>query len=138
MTYKTITEKKAADRKYRLNNASKLSEYDKKRYNSIERSLWYPAKKRAKLKGIEFNIDITDIVIPEFCPILGIRLERGKGTVSPSSPTLDRIVQSKGYVKGNVHVVSYRANSMKNDASPEEILKFANWAINQFAGPEKH
>jgi len=138
MPYKSITEKRANDRKYRLANTQKLSDRDKERYNTIERSLWYPAKKRARLKGLEFNIDVTDIVIPEFCPILGIRLERGKGTVLPSSPTLDRIVQSQGYIKGNVQVISYRANSMKNDASPSEIIAFCTWALKQFGGPDQH
>jgi hypothetical protein len=95
-----------------------------------------PARKRAKQKGLPFNIDVTDIVVPEFCPILGLRLERGKGTVLPCSPTLDRIVQNMGYIKGNVHVITYRANSMKNDASPAEIIMFANWALKQFGRQE--
>ena len=37
------------------------------------------------------------------------------------SPSLDRIIPEKGYVKGNIIVVSLKANTMKNNATIEEI-----------------
>ena len=79
------------------------------------------AKQRAKDKNIEFNITIDDIVIPEYCPVLSIKLERGDGVFTQSSPSLDRIDSTKGYVKGNVEVISFRANNLKGDATPEEL-----------------
>ena len=88
-------------------------------------SIWCGAKKRAKLKGQEFNLEIEDIpIIPEFCPILNIKIEPNK-THSPldSSPSLDRIDSKKGYIKGNVQIISNRANRIKSDATIEEIEK---------------
>ncbi len=35
--------------------------------------------------------------------------------------TLDRVVPSLGYVKGNVRVISFRANRLKNNATIDEI-----------------
>jgi hypothetical protein len=80
-------------------------------------------KSRAKAFGKDFNLDHSDIVIPDFCPVLGIPLSlnnNGAGYHS-NSPSLDRIDNSKGYVKGNVRVISARANLLKNDATIEEL-----------------
>lgn len=87
------------------------------------------AKSRAKERGVEFSIDKSDVIIPEFCPILGVKLEPyvGHSGGRPNSPALDRIDNSKGYVKGNVVVVSHLANMMKSSATKEELLAFADW-----------
>lgn len=91
---------------------------------SPEYKLWHSAKSRAKIKGLAFDIEQADITIPEVCPILGVRLERrGSGT----SPSLDRINPELGYIKGNVWVISNKANMMKSNASREELLAFASW-----------
>lgn len=87
------------------------------------------AKSRAKERNIEFSIDKSDVIIPEFCPILGVKLEpfAGHSGGRPNSPALDRIDNSKGYIKGNVVVISHLANMMKSSASREELLTFADW-----------
>ena len=74
--------------------------------------MWSRAKYRAKQKGLDFNITKEDIVIPDTCPLLGIPME---------SPSLDRIDSTKGYTKGNVWVISNRANTLKNDATLSEL-----------------
>lgn len=85
--------------------------------------LYQNAKKRAKDKGVPFEIELTDIVVPRTCPILGIELKRGVGPRNyiESSPSLDRIVPELGYVKGNIAVISMRANRIKNDATVGEL-----------------
>jgi hypothetical protein len=66
------------------------------------------------------------MVIPDTCPLLGIRLEKNKRKgPKATSPSLDRIDPGQGYVAGNVWVISYRANAIKNDASPEELEMIA-------------
>lgn len=102
-----------------------------------ERNLLTLAKRRAKAKGIEFAIEEKDIDIPILCPILGIPIvkiyTKGKSTgPTPNSPSLDRIDNSKGYIKGNVKVISHKANSMKHTASREDLIKFANWIIKTY------
>ena len=82
----------------------------------------YQAKWRAKKKGLDFDITVNDISIPETCPVLGIPIHRGKNKLQAyGSPTIDRMDCSKGYVKGNVRVISHRANSLKSNASVSEL-----------------
>ena len=89
---------------------------------------------RAKKLNIDFNIEESDIQIPDKCPVLGIpiyttnglRLRRGP---SFNSLSIDRIDNAKGYVKGNIRMMSHQANVMKSSASPKELLRFAYWVI---------
>lgn len=84
--------------------------------------LWYSAKKRAKARNVPFDISPDDIVIPEYCPVLGIKLSLNRGGgFKPSSPSVDRRIPALGYVKGNIRVISYRANEVKRDATLEEL-----------------
>lgn len=109
-------------------NREVIREKNRERYEQyITRTLWQGARYRAKKKGIPFAIDIADVVIPEKCPILGITLAISKETVDDNSPTLDRIIPSLGYIKGNVIVISHRANSIKQNATAEELFKVANF-----------
>lgn len=102
----------------------KCAAYAKKKRHTpdgIRYYLYLGAKNRAKHKTIEFSISPDDIILPTHCPILGIPLQVGDGGASDNSPSLDRIDSSKGYVKGNIEVMSYRANTLKNNASSSEI-----------------
>lgn len=118
--------------------AEKAAYYNRNRRRYYERekqfqkdnpsfALWWSAKRRAKSAGLPFDIERDEIVIPEFCPIMGMRLEKGVGVQGDSSPTLDKIDPTKGYVRGNVWVISAIANRMKSNASPEQLLLFRNW-----------
>jgi len=94
--------------------------------------LYYAARGRARKKGIPFTIKMTDIVIPERCPILGITLDpERRGTLNrrarDNAPSIDRIDPRKGYTPDNIMVISYRANVLKNSALPEEIYKIAEF-----------
>lgn len=92
------------------------------------------SKCRAKKVGLEFSITAADISsLPTHCPVLGIPLRSGVRSkdagyyTDPCCYSIDRIDSSKGYVPGNVAVMSFRANSLKNDATPEEIALLYNW-----------
>lgn len=87
------------------------------------------ARRRAERVGVPFRLKETDIVIPSYCPVLGIPLEKNKGgkAGADNSPSLDRIIPRKGYVKGNVIVISYKANRIKNDATVEELKQVASF-----------
>lgn len=101
---------------------------------TIEYKIWLRAKTRAKSKGQEFNIEVKDVVLPEVCPVLGIPLKHnsGKSGAYKDSYSLDRIDNSRGYVKGNVQVISQLANSMKAGANPKEMLLFAKWVLDTY------
>ena len=103
-------------------------EFNKSRFdpNAISKSVEYRilsrAKSRAKQNNIPFNLTLEDIIIPDTCPLLGIPLEiQLKKGYHPNSPSLDKIIPEKGYIKGNVWVISNRANTLKNDASLKEL-----------------
>lgn len=87
------------------------------------------AKTRAKKAGVPFSLTEDDIIVPFFCPVLGCRLERSLGSrgAGPKSPSLDRIIPSRGYVPGNVVVISYRANRAKSDLTVEELTALADF-----------
>lgn len=74
--------------------------------------------------GKEFNIDENDIVIPEICPILEVPITVGTKGDYEYSPSIDRIDNSKGYIKGNIQIISKKANSMKNSATPTDLMTF--------------
>ena len=113
---------------YRKDNTESILKWQKEyRLARPDKGLLSNAKERAKKLGLEFNLSIEDIKIPRFCPVLGIPLKVNKGKVGPSSPTLDRIDNTRGYVKDNVIVVSHRANTIKSSARLEE-LRFI-WAF---------
>lgn len=128
------------DKKYRksdkVQNAQRSQKYrDRKKeyqkYLSLDPRfhLLQSAKARAKKYNLPFNIDISDIIIPKYCPILEIVLEKkeyGKGgSFQSNSPSLDKIVPELGYVKGNVVVISMKANIMKANATIDELIKFS-------------
>ena len=96
------------------------------------------AKNRAKIKNLEFNLTAEDITIPTHCPILGVPLQNKKGSPggSPNSPALDRKDNSKGYIKGNVVVISHLANMMKSSATEEQLIKFADWVYSSYPRQE--
>lgn len=95
-----------------------------------KRSLLRSARNRATRLGLEFDINEEDFEIPDTCPVLGIAIKRstgGQGCVKAESPSIDRIVPSLGYVKGNISIISHRANLLKNNATPEEISKLNDY-----------
>lgn len=87
--------------------------------------MYHGAKQRAKNKNLPFDLDQDYIrkLIPTTCPVLGIPLMNGIHTFHDNSLSLDKIIPSKGYVKGNVCVISDRANRLKRDATLDELKK---------------
>lgn len=98
----------------------KMGQKSRDEGKDIVSAIWSRAKYRAKERGIEFTITKEDIVIPDKCPLLGIDIIP-KAKDRTRSPSLDRIDSTKGYTPDNIWVVSSRANTLKNDASIQEL-----------------
>ena len=92
--------------------------------SDVARRILTRVRSKAKHNNIPCNIELSDIVVPTHCPVLGLELKPNPGKGSgfhPDSPSLDRINPKLGYIKGNVRVISSRANLLKSDATPEEL-----------------
>lgn len=98
-----------------------------------ERWLLSRIQSKCNKDGIPFDLTTEDIIIPETCPILGIPLVFGKGdkgyksSATESSPSVDRIDPNGGYIKGNIIIISWRANRLKGNATIAELIKIADF-----------
>lgn len=116
---------------YRSNPKQYLAKLKEWKINNLEKYLVQGAKQRAKKYGLPFDITYKDIVIPECCPYLGIKLVPFSEW---SSPSLDKIIPELGYVKGNIQVISTKANTMKNNATQAELVRFAEAILSMDTG----
>lgn len=127
---------------YRKENAEKqrlymrnLRDTDNERVKEVRRTsyrntppylkVFYQSQSRAKVRNIEFNLQPEDITVPDECPYLKVPFIIGTKENYQYTHSLDRIDNDKGYIKGNVEVITKKANSMKNSASTEELISFA-------------
>jgi hypothetical protein len=99
-------------------------------FTDVRAKTLHGAKRRAMQKGMEFSLTLENCPrIPEVCPVLVIPLEfkkkTGKEFRCPGTPSLDRVDNTKGYTPDNVMWISWRANSLKKDATPQELAKLA-------------
>jgi len=87
----------------------------------------------SKEKNLPFDITreyLQDIFPKDFkCPMLETKLKWGHIKNGPNNPSLDRKIPHKGYIKGNCMWVSYRANTIKNDATAKELKKIYNYLV---------
>lgn len=98
--------------------------FDRLRVKNIMRL----AKARCSKNGVPFSVTI-DYLMSIFpadrkCPVLDIEFEWGRES-SNSSPSLDRIIPSLGYVEGNVAWISKKANSLKSDGTLDQFERLA-------------
>lgn len=111
--------------------ASKLDDHVTKQTiiltsKDYQRILFERVKKSAKKRKLEFSLTIDDIIIPKYCPLLEIKLTYELTYETKDSYfSIDRINSNLGYVKGNIQVISFKANTMKSNATKEELLIFS-------------
>lgn len=118
------TNKAEAIRQYNQEHKEQAAEWAKQYRKTLRGkvvSILANIKDRAKRLGLEFDLTHDDIIIPETCPVLGIPINPTAERMSDNSPSVDRIDNTKGYIKGNVCVISMRANRLKSDSSIEEM-----------------
>ncbi len=83
------------------------------------------SRARAKKKNMEHNIQLKDLydLYDGICPVLGIPYEDGGDYVV----SIDRIYSDQGYVKGNIILMSWRANRIKFNATKQELTQLLNF-----------
>ena len=123
---------------YRADNPGKRNAAVRKwRTFNPEKAMYSGLKGRAKNLGVPFNLELSDIVIPNVCPALGIPLDKNRPDRSKrpdNIPSLDRLIPALGYVRGNVYIISFRANRIKQNATSAELIGIADYIRDHYAG----
>lgn len=124
---------RSAEKRTKRARTMAYARWDEKRtrdpiYYKLKIMIW-SARKRAKAGKYPFSIDVEYLssIVPKTCPVLGMPLNWTHTVGLDDSPTLDKFYPHLGYVPGNVHIVSFRANSLKSDANVLEISKVSAW-----------
>jgi hypothetical protein len=98
------------------------------REENLAKSMIERSRKGARKRNLAFTITEQDISpLPFYCPVLGTPLNYMAGRGDENSASIDRMDSSQGYIAGNVYVISYRANSLKRDATAEEVRKILSY-----------
>lgn len=104
------------------------AEYNRQwRIKNPFRYLLNQARYRARKAGEVCDVTVDDLEVPTHCPVFGIPLHYTEGGRTANSYSIDRVDNSKGYVKGNVRVISFRANQMKGDLTIPEVEALLNY-----------
>lgn len=120
--------------KYHYDPKNALSKQQDWKRDNVEKYLVQSARARSKKYGIPCTITYKDVIVPEKCPYLEVELVPFSGWTSPS---LDKIVPELGYVAGNIQVISTLANTMKNQASIEQLLTFSRAVLRMHSLKQK-
>lgn len=120
--------RRAIERRWRNKNKEHLRQRQKEYYREHpDIYLLNACASRAKKQGLEFNLERKDLMFPTHCPVFGFPFEHGTRGFHEQSPSIDRINPKLGYVKGNVIVVSFKANRMKQTATVKELRQLADF-----------
>jgi hypothetical protein len=104
-------------------------------YITMQRRTYSRGKKRGARIGSQYQLKMTFVefldeiggAAPAVCPVLGIPLIIADEARSPNLPTVDRIDNSRPYERGNIAIISRRANVLKNDGTLDEHRKVLAW-----------
>lgn len=116
-------------RRNKIKSRQYRKEWDK---NNPEKAMLQRARRRAKELQLPYSLTVEDVSIPESCPVFNIPLSR-TNKVTDNSPSLDRIDNTKGYVKDNVIVVSHKANRIKNRWTLDNLRKVVEYYEKNFS-----
>lgn len=108
--YRTTPKAKACRQRHRNTHKGRIT------------TMYREAKRRSEERGLEWDLELCEVMVPDVCPVLGIPLFFTVGRTTDNTPTLDRVDNTKGYTRDNVVVISYRANRIKNDSTLDELV----------------
>ena len=90
------------------------------------------AKHRARRNNLPYNLTLEFVeallMTTKTCPICGVTLVASRSSHNVlTTPSVDKLIPSRGYVEDNVNIICWRCNSLKNNATPEELRRIADW-----------
>lgn len=135
----TTRQTKAREHAAKYNRTKKGRERQLRWQKKNPKIMWcatarYNAKRRAAKKGVPFDLSGAYIysILPDKCPVFGTTFKfSGNKVLGPSSPSVDRINPTQGYVEGNVVIISLKANQIKNAFALKDIRRVADWMEEQ-------
>lgn len=119
---------KKAQQFYADNREQQKARQKQKYRDNPVTGLFYAARDRAPKLGIPWNLELSDIHVPDKCPVFGTPFVVGDNDRAAS---LDRTRPELGYVKGNVQVISFRANRLKSNGTLDELKALVSWLEKQ-------
>lgn len=128
----TACSNRMTKQRFKQNHPHHERDRNRKRRTTVEgyKYQWL-AKIKCKCKKLDLPFDLTidDLDIPEYCPVLGIKINfnHGHSGYFDDSPSVDRIIPELGYTKDNIKIISNRANLLKNNATIEELKLIINY-----------
>jgi hypothetical protein len=133
---KTLLRKLAAGRRYHARHPELHLDRNRAwRLANPVKKLLQAARERARTREVEFNLVEADLLpVPTHCAVFGCKLNyggghgrNGRGVTNYNAASLDRKDNSKGYVRGNVEIISLRANMLKSNGTAAEHRAIAEW-----------
>lgn len=125
--HKKYKQNKEVYSKYYQENKDRINENSRQRRSDFKVQILDSIKHRSKKRGEICNLELEDIIIPEYCPVFPwIKLEKTK--TKNTTPSADRMDSLLGYTKENTTIMSTRANILKRDATLEELIALGKWA----------
>tara|TARA_E500000178_G_C16966537_1_gene728726 strand:+ start:653 stop:1063 length:411 start_codon:yes stop_codon:yes gene_type:complete len=103
-------------------------------YIRLRLSITYSViKYKCDKQDLAFDFKIDDLApFPLVCPVLEIPIDyfkKGHGG-SNYSPSIDRVIPDDGYVRGNVRIISQKANRLKQNSSIDEQIQLLAYSSN--------
>jgi hypothetical protein len=102
------------------------------------------SRKLAEAKRKDIPCDINaDYIISLWelqqgrCALTGVEMEI-TGEPGPNNLSIDRIAPDRGYVRGNVQLVTYRANQSKGNMTINEFTEFCKLVLETVGLEENH
>lgn len=104
---------------------------------NIAKYLLSSARSRSRVTGLPFDLEFSDLIVPTHCPVFGFEMTHSTGHGrTDTSYSIDRLDNAKGYVKGNVAVISWLANRLKNDATLDQLESVVSWMRSNSKPPQ--
>lgn len=103
------------------NKVPREANYEQWKIDNIQRIILNKKRSHAKEYNFDFNLELNDIIIPKYCPVFGIELKVVFNTRADESISVDRINSNLGYIKGNIIIVSWKANRLKGEADINQM-----------------
>lgn len=110
-------------RSYRANNPEKVKNANRESLRRRKERdpigvMLMEAKRRARERNIEFNLDASNLTLPNLCEVCGVTMKTFTGQKFKSDAvSLDRLDNSKGYIYGNVRFICLECNRWKSDCT---------------------